>query len=84
MMRTIPTTLFFVIAMLPFLAQSAVHGSPDAAQALPGERLGTVSFTVSCSPQVRAPFNRGVALLHDFWYEEAQRQFVRIANSDRA
>jgi tetratricopeptide (TPR) repeat protein len=82
MMRTIPTTLFFVIAMLPFLAQSAVHDSPDAAQALPGERLGTVSFTVSCSPQVRAPFNRGVALLHDFWYEEAQRQFVRIANSD--
>jgi tetratricopeptide (TPR) repeat protein len=59
---------------------------PLAAQAdtFPGERLGTVSFPVSCSPQVRVPFGRGVALLHDFWYEEAQRQFEQIAKTDPA
>ena len=50
----------------------------------PEEKLGTVSFAVSCSAVVRAPFNRGVALLHDFWYDEAQRQFKRIAAHDPA
>jgi tetratricopeptide (TPR) repeat protein len=47
-----------------------------------GESLGSVSFPVSCAPWVRAQFIRGVALLHDFWYQEAQRQFERIATSD--
>jgi tetratricopeptide (TPR) repeat protein len=46
------------------------------------ERLGKVGFSVSCAPSVRAPFNRGVALLHDFWYQEAQRQFEAIAARD--
>jgi tetratricopeptide (TPR) repeat protein len=46
------------------------------------ERLGTVDFPVSCSPSVAPAFNRGVALLHDFWYEEAQRQFEQIAKTD--
>ncbi len=46
------------------------------------ERLGTVSFPVSCSPAVQADFNRGVALLHDFWYEEARPQFARILKVD--
>src|ERR1700722_9830090 len=48
----------------------------------PGGPLGTVSFSVSCAPAVRAPFSRGVALLHDFWYEEAQSQFEQIAKTD--
>jgi tetratricopeptide (TPR) repeat protein len=52
---------------------------PEAAA---GESLGTVSFSVSCAPSVRAQFVRGVALLHDFWYQEAQRQFAQIATSD--
>jgi tetratricopeptide (TPR) repeat protein len=46
------------------------------------ERLGTVSFQVSCSPAVQAQFTRGVALLHDFWYQEAQRQFEEIVKVD--
>jgi tetratricopeptide (TPR) repeat protein len=51
--------------------------------ALAQERLGTVSFSVSCAPAVAASFNRGVALLHDFWYEEAQKQFTQISQADR-
>lgn len=46
------------------------------------ERLGTVSFPVSCAAASQAPFNRGVALLHDFWYPEARRQFEAISKSD--
>jgi tetratricopeptide (TPR) repeat protein len=52
--------------------------------AMANERLGTVVFAQSCKPSMAADFNRGVALLHDFWYEEAQRQFERIAKSDQA
>jgi tetratricopeptide (TPR) repeat protein len=46
------------------------------------ERLGTVSFPVSCAPAQQTAFNRGVALLHDFWYAEAGPQFERIAKAD--
>ena len=42
------------------------------------EQLGAVSFANSCGSE-QAAFNRGVALLHDFWYEEAERQFEHIA-----
>ena len=48
----------------------------------PDEHLGTVSFPVSCSASVQSDFNRGVALLHDFWYEEARPQFERILKAD--
>jgi tetratricopeptide (TPR) repeat protein len=48
----------------------------------PGERLGTVTFPVSCSASSQKPFDRGVALLHDFWYVEAQAEFERIAKAD--
>jgi len=63
-------------------ATPAAAAAPTAAPA--GERLGEVSFSVSCSASVRAPFSRGVALLHDFWYDEAQPQFERIAKADPA
>jgi tetratricopeptide (TPR) repeat protein len=46
------------------------------------ERLGSVDFAVSCAPRVRRDFERGVALLHDFWYEEARPQFERILKAD--
>src|SRR5580658_7205455 len=45
-------------------------------------QLGTVNFPVSCAPSVRKPFERGVALLHSFWYEEAEKEFIQIAVED--
>jgi tetratricopeptide (TPR) repeat protein len=62
------------LLLLSLLALPAAHAST--------ERLGTVSFAVSCAPAVRTSFVRGVALLHDFWYQEAQRQFEEIAKAD--
>jgi tetratricopeptide (TPR) repeat protein len=53
---------------------------PLAANA--AEQLGTVDFRTSCDALQSAAFNRGVALLHDFWYEEAQRQFDDILKAD--
>jgi tetratricopeptide (TPR) repeat protein len=45
-------------------------------------QLGTVHFPVSCSASVQKPFARGVALLHSFWYEEAEKEFLQIAKDD--
>ena len=45
-------------------------------------QLGTVNFPVSCAASVQKPFARGVALLHSFWYEEAEKEFLDIAKDD--
>jgi tetratricopeptide (TPR) repeat protein len=49
---------------------------------LTAAQLGTVSFPVSCAPSVEKPFERGVALLHSFWYEEAEKEFQQITKDD--
>jgi tetratricopeptide (TPR) repeat protein len=46
------------------------------------ERLGKVSFPVSCAPTSQKSFERGIALLHSFGYEDAQEQFAEIAKND--
>ena len=43
---------------------------------------GTVDFKVSCAPETRSEFIRGVALLHSFFYEEARRIFTEVAAKD--
>jgi hypothetical protein len=41
--------------------------------------LGKVSFKTSCSKAAQPKFNRAVALLHSFWYTEAEEAFGAIA-----
>src|SRR5260370_42200051 len=68
------------------LVFSARGGFPQQAEthhhAEPVEKLGTVSFPISCAANVQAAFERGVALLHSFWYDEAEKQFKQIAAKD--
>jgi tetratricopeptide (TPR) repeat protein len=45
-------------------------------------QLGTVHFPVSCSEPSQKAFARGVALLHSFWYEEAEKEFLDIAKDE--
>jgi len=42
------------------------------------EEVGSVHFVTSCSKAVGVSFNRGVALLHSFQYEQARQAFVDI------
>jgi hypothetical protein len=51
-------------------------------EALTEQQLGTVHFPISCAAAEQKPFQRGVALLHSFWYEEAQKEFEDIAKDD--
>jgi tetratricopeptide (TPR) repeat protein len=45
-------------------------------------KVGAVSFPTSCDPSLQAEFERGVALLHSFFYEEARRVFTGVAQRD--
>lgn len=57
---------------------------PSSISREPGDlrSAGTVDFHVSCSAPVQPDFNRAVALLHSFFYEEARRIFTAIAEKD--
>ncbi len=45
-------------------------------------RVGTVYADTSCALAVKEPFARGVALLHSFFYEEAERVFREVLAAD--
>ncbi|QNK02254.1 hypothetical protein [Dyella telluris] len=68
------------LSWLLFAASSAMagevhdHGAP--------EKLGDVSFAVSCDPAEQQPFNRAIALLHSFAYAAAEEAFNEIATKD--
>ena len=78
-MKIHPLLLICLIAPAGIAAANAATSQTTTSAA---ERLGTVSFPVSCASAVQARFTRGVALLHDFWYQEAQKQFEEITKSD--
>ena len=44
--------------------------------------VGSVTFPITCTPDVQSDFARGVALLHSFFYEEARRVFTSVADRD--
>jgi tetratricopeptide (TPR) repeat protein len=48
----------------------------------PEQQLGTVQFETSCSEKVKKDFNTGMALLHSFEYDEAEKIFAKIINEE--
>ncbi len=70
------------IFLLILSCVSLSASQPQQAQPVAGEKLGTVDFPVSCAASQQAAFNRGISLLHDFWYDRAEQQFQAIAAAD--
>lgn len=46
------------------------------------EQLGRVSFANSCAPDVQVTFERAVALLHSFWWQEGESTFREVLEND--
>jgi tetratricopeptide (TPR) repeat protein len=61
-----------------FAAADEGHHHEDLTEA----QLGTVHFPSSCSAAMQKPIERGVAMLHSFWYEEAEKEFGEIEKDD--
>jgi tetratricopeptide (TPR) repeat protein len=74
----------FIGGVLLLVAGLTALDAETAAVPEPGDlrAAGSVDFKVSCAPEVRSEFIRGVALLHSFFYEEARRIFTEVAAKD--
>jgi tetratricopeptide (TPR) repeat protein len=83
-MKLVATSIAVLLSAVigSFLAVSSgyAHEHSDPMQA--NTRLGTVSFAISCKPELQGDFNHAVALLHSFWHSEAQRALEAIVASD--
>ncbi len=69
----ISLTLLF---LFPFSSAQETHSHSAP------EKLGKVSFPISCTPAVQEQFDRGVALLHSFAYTAAEDAFQDVAELD--
>lgn len=80
-----PKRLFCALALVTTtsaaVAQHDDHGSHGTASA---DQIGSenVSFATSCSPSTSETFNRGVALVHSFWFAEAINAFNAVLAED--
>jgi tetratricopeptide (TPR) repeat protein len=69
-------TLLALLLLTIFSAAQETHNHPGP------EKLGKVSFPISCKPAVQEQFDRGVALLHSFAYTDAETAFQNVAKLD--
>ena len=69
------------VAASVLVPASAAQQPEPHAHAAPG-RLGTVHFATSCAPAVQQHFDRGVALLHSFWFSAAIDAFNATLKGD--
>jgi len=60
--------LFAVVLLLPSFAQE--------------DKVGRVNFPTSCDPKVQAQFERGVAMLHSYWFIQARKTFEAVLQQD--
>src|ERR1035441_9947698 len=68
--------LLVLLFLVPLAPAQEMHDHPVP------EKLGNVSFLISCVPAAQGPFNRAVALLHSFAYTTAERAFQDVAHLD--
>jgi tetratricopeptide (TPR) repeat protein len=52
------------------------HGAPDLGA------IGTAHLATSCNAAAQRHMDRGVALIHSFWYSEAEKSFRSAADAD--
>ena len=71
-----------LLAGRPVQAQHEGHGGGGIASAARSRALGTVAFPNSGGAAAQAPFLEGVALLHNFHYDEAAADFRRAQSVD--
>jgi tetratricopeptide (TPR) repeat protein len=46
------------------------------------DKLGKVTFPTSCDPSVQQQFERGVAMLHSYWFIQARKTFEAVLQQD--
>jgi tetratricopeptide (TPR) repeat protein len=76
-MRFISAVLASALFLVPRLFCQEQHH-----HALTDEEIGSIHFSTSCRTDLAENFNRAVALLHSFQYEQARQSFTEISGQD--
>ena len=73
-----------VLFLAAVCASAAAADGASTSEPEPGDlrAAGKIEFPISGAAAVRPEFERGVALLHSFFYEEARRIFTGVAEKD--
>ncbi len=71
-----------VLAAIVFFAPLSLCQDDHHHHALTEEEVGSVQFSNSCRTDLAENFNRAVALLHSFQYEQARQTFTEISRQD--
>ena len=84
--RTIMSTrnrlsTMFAVMTLALLGVIGVIALPPSALAQQ-DKLGKVTFPTSCDPSVQPQFERGVAMLHSYWFIQARKTFEAVLQQD--
>lgn len=72
----------FTLALFISLTWRDAVAQEDHHHALTQEEIGSVHFSTTCSKTLENSFNRAVALLHSFQYEQARQAFSEISSQD--
>ncbi len=80
-----PSPAVLALALLAFgcaPAEPPDDADPAAGQTAGEETLGSVDFPTSCGADVQPVLEQGVALLHHMMYDDAERAFRAVAESE--
>ena len=77
-----PTCLLLCFCVLSVVPAFAIDDQMEGHHHEGTEQLGKVSFPISCAPGSQSAFERGIALMHSFEYEQAEKQFTEISQKD--
>jgi len=70
-----PRQSLVALSTLLLLSSAVIQAHGD-------DKLGNVTFPISCKAEVQPAFNRAVAILHNFWYPQSLNAFIEVAKAD--
>jgi hypothetical protein len=68
--------------LLTLAAWSAFGHEHDNAMPSPGEKLGSVHFRTSCTPEAQKQFEHALNLLHSFYFPKTVEAFKGVAQME--
>lgn len=76
--KTSNALLFLLLSFSPSIWAATEMNRPTESS------VGRVHFPITTTPSAQVQFDRAVAMLHSFWYEELDREFGKVLELDPA
>jgi len=76
------SSLFIFIIFIALFSTAIAEAQKKGKKPEPTEKIGQAAFPISCKKGVQKTFDRGINLLHSFWYQEAEQAFTSVIQTD--